>query len=500
MTAPAYPPFDFHQFVWKPSDDPSVQTRYIAGPEVYADMVNRFQNGSGTLFVGAEISLRTPISTSDFLTHARGAWITLRAAVPTIASGTAQDVVGRTILTYRVAKDAANVRSWADRTVLLKEDDSSLIDLRLKLATYAVPDANGDQTFLHLIPRSSTRYGLLLHTAHLPFDGAAVKIVISRFLQILSKSISDPVIAAGEQTLHWGDEWKNLPPPASEVLSPDEPIHGHAYDETMHSVLSDLERLAPHARGYRRRVEPAPVPIYRRANFTFSAEESAAIITGARRHGFTVNEICHASIFLSAYFDDPPSDSTAPDAALVTHPPRDARDRLREPYSRPGQYPGTALGLSPIAVPVSVITAALRAGDSGVALLSAVAAEVNKEYAKQKGYPALLGIMPQQVDIMTTKAVKDSVGSRPSARVGPEYSGDGVVEKFLDHTYASTDWTTVLDLTDFLFSMNAPVPTFRLNTFRNLLTLSVDWDDAVMPEEAVDGFLKTVVEQLRLVL
>lgn len=116
------------------------------------------------------------------------------------------------------------------------------------------------QTFLYGAPFSSTEFGFLMHSSHVPFDGAGTKIIMSKFLEHLSNYITDPQYVAKEiARFKWGTESDHLLPIASEALRkyeaaeldtsgnlispelPEELREGPQYNETLSEVMKGLK-------------------------------------------------------------------------------------------------------------------------------------------------------------------------------------------------------------------------------------------------------------------
>lgn len=245
MAAPAFPPVDFSRYVWRTSpEDPMYYIREAAGGEVIEDVWNRFNHGEQTLFIGVDTSIDSSPSSSKLLDACRNAWVALRFTIPTIAAHTEQDAVGNTLITYRVANDSAEASSWAERTVRLHETTDDLDEIRYKIGKIHIPDENGDQTFLYVVPRSNSSVSFLLHTAHTPFDGAGAKALFSRFFRLLSTEL-DNSLASSNKALAWGSEGAKLTPVASEILGPNEQREGEGYQKTLGNVMSDLGSAMP---------------------------------------------------------------------------------------------------------------------------------------------------------------------------------------------------------------------------------------------------------------
>jgi hypothetical protein len=242
----SFPPVDYSRYVWRESkDEKGYFIREAGGGEAIEDIWNRFSHGEQNLFLGVNVSLRTPISSvHDFVDLVHKAWVALRFSVPTVAAHTEHDNQDNPLITYRVATGQDDASEWAKRTVRLKETSTSLDELRFELSQSPMPEPNKDQTFLYVVPRSATFVDFLLLTSHVPFDGAGVKIIFSKLLKILSEYISNPSLATS-QSFAWGTEDKNLLPFVTEILAPGEDREGPRYTETLGGVMGDLASAMP---------------------------------------------------------------------------------------------------------------------------------------------------------------------------------------------------------------------------------------------------------------
>ncbi|GBE89886.1 hypothetical protein SCP_1702120 [Sparassis crispa] len=492
----SFAPFDFGRYIWRSSpQDPSHWKREAGGGEYFEDVVHNGNHGEQYLFLGVKAVIATPVSSARLAALAREAWIALRFETPTIAAHTEHDNAGLPFITYRTAKDADEVGDWALRTVRLAEGTPDLDDLRFELGKKFIPEANGDQTFLYIVSLSDTSYDFLLHTSHVPFDGAGIKILLTVFFTKLAKYIDNPALAAQVQ-LNWGTEAKNLLPCVSEALGPKEDRSGENYIQTLGGIMSDLDSAMPHQYGFKaRNFGPGPT---RRMFYTFSQDESKRLLNAVKGRGFTLNHIAHAAISLVCALDNPPNTSTSPDARFAYYGLADSRTRLAALYSEKLGYPGYALGVSVIQIPVSAAVA--TAGESNEQVLLRLASIVKDEYTKQRAYPSLLGVVCQQVDLMIL-GLKALEGP-PPPWMGPWYAGDGVGETYLQPAYSDAKGIDIIKINDFFVSLNKtdPGPFFRSYSWDGKLTLSVDANINAMPKGDVEGFMKKWVELLRLVL
>lgn len=239
------PIVDKSRYIWRSSlDDPAYHFREAWGTEAIHDIWNRYNHAEQNLFLGVNITLATPTAISEVLERARDAWVALRFSTPIIAAHTEHDKTDNTFITYRDAADAADAHAWARRTVRFHETPKDLDDLRFVVGQKPIPEENGDQTFIYFISHSDTSYGVLMHTSHVPFDGAGTKIIMNRFLNMLARYLADPSLAASEK-FSWGMEAANLTPAARQVLGPNESPEGSEYSATLTAIMTDWATAMP---------------------------------------------------------------------------------------------------------------------------------------------------------------------------------------------------------------------------------------------------------------
>ncbi|KAF8581965.1 hypothetical protein K439DRAFT_1653936 [Ramaria rubella] len=492
------PPLDYTRFQWRPSpDDCRLYIREAAGGEAIEDVWNRFKNGEQTLFFGLDLRLQQGIHSQSLLSHGRTAWAQLRFAVPTVAARTAYDTAGNTLITYRAAESESEVDAWAKRTLRLSEDTRGLDHVRYELGKVHIPEENGDQTFLYIVPGADEKtYSLLLHTSHIPFDGAGSQILMNKFLIFLSHAIAGDIESS---TLNWGTEAKNLLPSVSEVLGPEELRDGEQFMNTLGSIMGELGAAMPRQYGFKQRsIGPGPNS---RLGYDFSAEESKKILNAARNLGFTINHVAHAAISIVAALDNPRTSGTSEDKAFVFYGLVDARKRLTVPYSARDGYPGYCIAMSAIQVPLHLcpsdpFSSAKELRES----MLRIAPVLKTQYLKQKAYPSLLAMSTQQVEMML--AGMRAGDPPPPPWMGPWYTSHGIVETYLDAVHTDRAGGQVLEITDIMLSLNKtdPGPFFRTLSWRGRLKLSVDTNEVAMPPDVVQRFMDKWVEILRMLV
>lgn len=220
--------FDLDKYLWKSLPDGQGRIRPLAGGEYSQDTFHRLRKGDQTLFLAVYVDLASPIPESALAKASRDAWLWLRYHIPTIAASLSIDDQGVSNIIYRTASPAT-ADQWADRTFIPhKRDGVDLDQLRREVGQGKIPSSAGDQTWLHLVSDNTdaskgvSRFGLLLHTHHAPFDGSGTKVLLNRYLTHLA-TLLGTWNEGGEESLEWGKEVDNLPPAVFNVLGPAEP-------------------------------------------------------------------------------------------------------------------------------------------------------------------------------------------------------------------------------------------------------------------------------------
>lgn len=268
--------------------------------------MNRHLKGDQTLFFGVTIDLHDPVGVTKLGSSAQECWCWLRFQVPTIASSILNESDHKLpMLVYKTASPQ-EISRWAQRTLIIHSPSHIDLDqLRVNEGQKKVPSSDGDHTWMHLVPGeiangAVSKFCLLLHTHHSPFDGAGIKIVVNRYLTQLAKVLSDSYGAS--EFIEWGNELENLPPAAYNILnfneplpispdSPEEPSFDHDYYKSFGRVLPAFGAATKDTYGFSARPKDAGWPETRRAEVLFTREESGGIQTASRISGFTLTHL-----------------------------------------------------------------------------------------------------------------------------------------------------------------------------------------------------------------
>ncbi|EIW75253.1 hypothetical protein CONPUDRAFT_77494 [Coniophora puteana RWD-64-598 SS2] len=506
--------FDYSRFSWRQPcpDAPGYFEREAFAAEMILDTWHRFAHGEQTLFLGVDLSLPSSpshtLSAAEFIDAVRSAWSALRFDVPTVASHTSYtcDTV-HPLVTYQSAASASDVATWAKRTVRGRGDIRgletvrTLDELRYEVAKRTIPEITGDQTFIYVLDKPSSpsqggkdrsaEYGLLLHTSHVPFDGAGTKILMTLLLRHLAAVLDGRCDPEAWRSLAWGEEGANLLPSVPDSLGPTEEKSGPVYEETLKETMKDYAEWFPRMYGFKpRNIGPGPSNrIWR----TFSKEKTSQLVRASRAQGFTLNQLAHAAVYVVCSNDNPiPIDSNG---AFVNFGLRNSRSTLAPPYNTADGYPGFCLGISVVAVPCSVFVEL-----SDEPLLFRVARRVKQGYVKMKELPSLTAVAGEQME-MVMRPAKEGQELPPPA-MGPWFSGDGIGEDYLQPVYRGAQGAEVIRVEDFFTSLNKqdPGPFFRCFTWNGHLQLSVDYNEYAMPTPLMQSWLDEWVGHLEGIL
>ncbi|EJC99631.1 uncharacterized protein FOMMEDRAFT_93379 [Fomitiporia mediterranea MF3/22] len=494
--------FDFSRYIWRQDDKvPGLYKREVGGGELIEDVWNFFKQGEQNLFLGVYLQVSQPLESSKFIDLARKAWTSLRWDVPTVASQILHEPregspMPAALLAYALPTGSADVDAWAKETVILKEGYKDLDALRYDIGRGIIPDKDlVPHTYLYGVPFSSTSFGFLLHTSHVPFDGAGVKIITTKLLEHLSKYITDPQYAAAEASrFKWGTENNHLLPIASEILRKHEPAEVDAAGNVVKPEEPEEPREGPKYLETLNENPPYDMtkdkPSNRRAGYTFSVEDSKKVIEACQKAAdrLTVNHLAHGALSVLTVIDNPPAPGSP--NVVFYYGLVDSRQRLAKEYRGASGYPGYCLGMSSIQVPVNLVDK--YSGDvtnNLKAVIMDFAQFVKKEYKRQAAFPSLLAIENQQVEMMLS-------APPPPPWCGPWFGGDGRGAIYLSPKYPQGSNNTVIEVTDFFVGLNKtdPGPFFRATEWNGRIMLSADYNEKAVEPEVVEGWMKKWAE------
>jgi len=328
---------------------------------------------------------------------------------------------------------------------------------------------------------------VLLHTSHITFDARGLHTLFNAFMKKLVIVVSLHPSEA-YQELEWGTEGKNLLPVPYGILGEAEICSGPEYDATLNSVMSDAMISSQHGHGLKFRASSHYALETKRANFTFTARDSQRFFKKVKSRGFTVNHVCHAALTLACAEDNPVPEEMLESAVFAYPHMRDGRQQLRPPYSDRGGYPGFCLGVSSILIAAKALSDLPSKDD--INRLIYVSGLMKKEYERQKTYPSLIAIAPEQTEVMIDPFKNNAKIPSPSA-TAPWYSGDGKGEQYLDPIFLDDSGKTVAEIRSFVTTVSKfdPATFFRVWSWRDCLTVSVDYNPRAIPEYVVEGLL-----------
>ncbi|KAH7908665.1 hypothetical protein BJ138DRAFT_1012358 [Hygrophoropsis aurantiaca] len=506
MTAalPQIPLPDHRRYRWQEKSDAGLYAREAGGGEVVCDIQNRAGHGELTLFAGVECVF-TPngrngpsvLPNSDTFTDGlRTAWSITRFEVPTIAAKIAHDGHGAATLTYQTLQSQDQAEEWAQHTVVV-QNNTDIDCLREELSATVLPNANGDHVLLYAVLGEDT-FDLLLHSHHALIDGVGSKLLFTFLLKQLVR-ILDGSLVKSTLNLQWGAEAANLCPCAydHEVLSHKEVKDGPDYQRTLMDALQSMMIPPSHQVAFPSRHHG--IGRTGQVELLMSPSETASILKLCREQAFTVNALVHAALALTfspqvdVHEHSPPSD---PDPLFVFTHLANSRSRLAPRLSEPVGYTGYCLTYTAITIPSSLVPAYHNAQEADPASIYKLASHIGLEYAKQKAYPSLQAVGAHMVEYYRAMATSSSV--RPP-NLAPGYTGDGVAENHLEPSYLDAHGKPFLQVKRTLTSVqtNQPGPTFRAWSWKDQLTLGVDYSKFSWSDEEIRALMTTWAAFLR---
>ncbi|KAJ8514919.1 hypothetical protein ONZ45_g7613 [Pleurotus djamor] len=477
--------FDLNTFRWTELPSKDGFARMLGGGEVMQDAWNRFHKGEGTLFFGVYVDVLVSISEAKFEQAACDAWSWLRFQVPTIASTVDPTDDGMSRLVYKLGTDAS-VAEWASRTfTIVKRPRIDIDAFRVEVGRKPIPSSEGDQTFGYLLMGTDcpsdpiNKFGFLLHTHHAPYDGAGLKIIVNMYLTQLVKNLALLATSPSPLLLPWGSE---------------EPSFAHPYYGTLGAILQILGEGMNNPYGFKPRTSDPGLPTHAREEIVFTVDESSRILNALKLKGasdnakaYTVSHLAHAALAMATIADNPPS-AEASSQFLNNQHLRDCRVFLTEPYSSRFGYPGYALGVGGIRIPVSLfLTADAKPSLLDKSTLVRVMKAVRDLYAAQKALPDPISYMGLgSIGFAQTMIAGFKANMMPPNNCY-SFSSDGVSEKWLDHEYPDSSGTSVFSLRKFVLSLNRtePSPFFRVTSWRGALELSADFNANLVSADEV---------------
>ncbi|KAK0461740.1 uncharacterized protein EV420DRAFT_125611 [Desarmillaria tabescens] len=506
--------FDLEQFQWKcfhADDGAEARIRLLAGGERTHDIMNRHAQGDQTLFFAVYADFTSAFARAKIIDTCRDAWKWLRYHVPIIACTISVDDDDSGYLEYH-SPTPNGVEEWAERTFVVHDQQVlDLNELRMKVGQARIPSAAGDQTWLHFVAHASTvddtitRVGFLFQSHHAPFDGPGIKLVFSRYLAQVARSLG----SSAPCDFIWGSETHNLSPCVYNILSTLEPrpISPHSgehpsfdkpYYQSIQTIYSGVLKASQNAYGFRPRNRDTRWPFCQRDEIIFSNRESNSILkrlkdTFPSQRSYTVTHLAHAALAMVVMSDNPPEKSDL-DSFLNNYSLVDCRSRLKEPYSEPTHegYPGYAIGITMMRIPVSIFCSS-----SGELLplnrnlLFTAMGHIRAFYDNQRAISAPLSCMAQLGQIMSVSMKDAAVANLLTPNQCYMLSSDGVGERYLQPTYVDHSGKTVLTVPKFFSSLNRndPGPFFRVSSWRGLIELSADFNSNILSKEEVRNHL-----------
>ncbi|KAK8030027.1 hypothetical protein PG993_011318 [Apiospora rasikravindrae] len=452
---------------WKKTDVEGVYSRPLGENETFIKIVGDaglqlpHKREHWAINYTATIAPKGSFESADLVAHFRRAWAHLRFQHPSLAADVAP-APNDDSLTYTVPADGAALDAWVDQTFTVAADASSSAEV---IPTFQpTPFAK-----LVWIPRSGE---LLGHTSHWRTDGVGALLLLDAFLALASDSqLSDP------SSLAWGTEIERLAPCVEDAAAM--PTESTPELKERGAAAVGTFAHAAGAIGIPSLGDAATLPAgTRSASLTFDKEESKRIIAACKQLGVSVTTAAHASVAGANY-------ALADGAERVKkHYTSTVRFALRPYLPAPYSTPAFAAGLyttgwmKRVEPHMSWAERLQSYADDYKKGITRDFLDSHREYALQLG--ALIrslkpdGTPPSDMDIssigVADKMVRSFYGT-PEA--GFEVKAVGVGVEILSRQGTTFVWT-----------------------FRDQLSLSVNYNESFHSDEQMEEFIRTVRSQL----
>lgn len=221
-------------------------------------LIERSMPGHNQPFLGAHISISSPISPSESVPGitlstlrdlARNSWIKTRYQYPMVACKLKLEDRGPGSQTmYYQVEDEASVGRWADRTfkVILAEGEWTVLREKLSVEFDLPSERDGDCCFFYIIVDPTQlasdpvhSFDILLHMHHALTDGPGLKTVLHSILSSFSASSSSGAF----EEFQWGEEARHGLMPAQVDIATDEELAGVQKDVDEKAVMDMMAGL-----------------------------------------------------------------------------------------------------------------------------------------------------------------------------------------------------------------------------------------------------------------
>ncbi|PIL25978.1 hypothetical protein GSI_11732 [Ganoderma sinense ZZ0214-1] len=381
-------------------------TRPLLGSELFADQVMQLEEGFGECCMG--ITFATALPSGELRTRTEQALIRLRFDAP-ITAATLESGIHHSQLRswlYSPIQSTEELYPWVSEmlTVLDEPVDPSQFvqDMNAAKLPYVLPGGHFQYLRLYLIRSGGAMntYGLFFHGTHALMDAHPTIVALGLLLNYMT-SPDLPDITA----LPWGTEWKNLP--AGPVTSTGgRRVEWDAVGNALlakvagiyrnptppHSVRTSLPNTTISGRPVRLLVELTP-------------EESANILQGVKRLGFTSSQLLEAAVALATYSLNPISAEASSDAHVTFGSSLISLGRyLVPPHSAKGHFISRFV-LVPVSVSWRDISGSESASDveADKRRLLAAMATVKEQYAEYLSNPCTPQLMAEQMRLAPPK-------------------------------------------------------------------------------------------------
>lgn len=403
-----------------------------------------------TIFSRLNVDLQLPaVEVEDAL---RYAWKQVRYEQPQVA------VTSEGFNKVYEVPDEAALQSWLDKTFIVSDEiDGEAIGKEARPI---------EQPTLYYVPKASQ---LIIRASHSVIDGVGTVLLWHTYLTALNNP---------KPNLVFGEEAIRLPPPLEKALGHPDVVPSETVTKGL-QVVSEALSLMPGI-GPVNRIGTVPAGPTQRREFEFPEHTTIAIVQACRRNGYSVTAAVHAAFALTVVKHADPTQLTEK-SKYVTVNSFNLRPHLPEPYNS-SQYAA--------ALYYSIWPLILHRPENFKGVVHAIDEKYKTTFNGTPENVALCGSVTNGLcEIVKTPEFWAALPARDAL-----VSSLGVIERYLQQSYASTDNSKRVIVEDFKLGTEVVLGHSMcfLYTFRNRLRVVFSFNESYEAESDIQIYLEDV--------
>jgi hypothetical protein len=231
-----FPPLDPQKYQWKQLNGSVYWRRSaLAGETMWAQRPKEYHQ----IFLASSLTLSSPILYSKWQSIVKECWLHLRYENPDIGVTAQIAEDGHVYMLAQAPHDDSEAIQWCDATLFLDNQGERLgfNDLKNRLE-FLKGERELHQAYIlfNTIPDDNEtikQVDLMLNLHHQITDGIGIRILLSKYLSILSTMLMHPTSSTGvdKPTFNWSESLTSLSPPWISVMNEEQCLSGPEYEK-----------------------------------------------------------------------------------------------------------------------------------------------------------------------------------------------------------------------------------------------------------------------------